>query len=30
MLVDYFVADGKVPENKLALDVMVVSVRIQI
>ena len=30
MLEDYFVTDGKVPENKLTLDVMVVSVRIQI
>lgn len=30
MLVDFFVADGKVPENKLTLNVMVVSARIQI
>ena len=30
MLVDFFVADGKVPENKLTRDVMVVSARIQI
>ena len=30
MLVDYFVADEKVPVNKLTLDVMVVSLQIQV
>ena len=30
MLVDYFVADEKVSVNKLTLDVMVASVRIQV